>query len=445
MDATLATPPRSRRLRLGFAIFAALLLLPLAPGLRAEAAIDSTLGSIDHIAPPASVRPHQLESNTHIRAFNEQQGVEITGSVLAVDIVNPGTYTANPAGQPTIPLGTVVDSHFLLADPVGTPPASAPLTVQGSVTFVRPVLAIIYRDPKLNQSDKLGATGTAYPMGASERSGRGLELGAGAAGDVVTLSADRLTVTFKMTQHVLDQARLITEAGAPANVTTHILPTADGTDVTFGAVPSGTEVRDQAIVTGDGAIVPTGSVIFVRFDNASCSGTPAATETVALDANGEAFSSPFTTIQGGLSYLVTYSGDATYGMATAICEPLNAENIGAFGCTPGYWKVAVHRPQWLLTGYSANDRYNTVFGRNVFANNPTLLQVLNMGGGDLQALGRHSVAALLNARHPDVDYASTSTQVIALVQSVIDGGANASQVEILKNRLDAQNDRRCPL
>ncbi|MGH2821066.1 MAG: hypothetical protein ACRDJ5_10485, partial [Actinomycetota bacterium] len=79
-----------------------------------------------------------------------------------------------------------------------------------------------------------------------------------------------------------------------------------------------------------------------------------------------------------------------------------------------------------------------------FAGDPTLLEVLQQGGGGLNALGRHSVAALLNATHPDVDFAFTSSEVIALFQNAFDSGS-ATVIERTKNRLDRANEGGCPL
>jgi len=47
---------------------------------------------------------------------------------------------------------------------------------------------------------------------------------------------------------------------------------------------------------------------------------------------------------------------------------------------------------------------------------PTLLEALNARGGDMNALLRHSVAALLNAAHPDIDYPYSVVQVLDLTQ-----------------------------
>jgi hypothetical protein len=84
-----------------------------------------------------------------------------------------------------------------------------------------------------------------------------------------------------------------------------------------------------------------------------------------------------------------------------------------------------------------------VFGVNAFPG-MTLLQVLELNGGGLQALGRHAVAALLAAASPDVDYDLTTSQVISLFNAAYASGS-ASTIESLKNRLDLLNNQGCPL
>lgn len=119
-----------------------------------------------------------------------------------------------------------------------------------------------------------------------------------------------------------------------------------------------------------------------------------------------------------------------------------AETLGARGCTPGYWKQPQHFDSWTV--YTQTDTYNSVFGVNAFTPSFTLLQALEQGGGGINALGRHSVAALLNAVSPDVDYPITSTDVIALTQAAINSG-DPSQIEQAKNQLASFNELGCPI
>jgi hypothetical protein len=72
----------------------------------------------------------------------------------------------------------------------------------------------------------------------------------------------------------------------------------------------------------------------------------------------------------------------------------------------------------------------------------SLLNVLKGGGGDLDALGRQTVAALLNSAHPELssDYPYTTAQVISMFNAVFPGG----DYEALKDLFEAANTG-CPL
>ncbi|MDI6858842.1 MAG: hypothetical protein QME71_11080, partial [Dehalococcoidia bacterium] len=112
------------------------------------------------------------------------------------------------------------------------------------------------------------------------------------------------------------------------------------------------------------------------------------------------------------------------------------------GCTPGFWKN--HLDAWAATGYAPGDSFEAVFGVDAFAGSPTLLEVVTLGGGGLNALARHAVAALLNAAHPDVDpdpAYDTPAEVIAAFQSAYASGDYATT----KNALAMSNESGCPL
>lgn len=109
-------------------------------------------------------------------------------------------------------------------------------------------------------------------------------------------------------------------------------------------------------------------------------------------------------------------------------------STGGEGLTPGYWKQSQHFSDWV--GYTQTQSYNTVFGVNN-PDNPTLLGALQAGGGGYIALGRHSVAALLNASNPNISYAYTTAQIIAMVQNAYATG----DFETAKNLLAAENEK----
>lgn len=111
---------------------------------------------------------------------------------------------------------------------------------------------------------------------------------------------------------------------------------------------------------------------------------------------------------------------------------------GGEGCTPGYWKQPQHFDSWTSTGYSPNQLFSSVF-ENAFPG-MTLVQVLEQGGGGLYALGRHTVAALLNGASPAVEFELSAAQVISQFNGVFPGG----DYEGLKNDFAYLNERYCP-
>ena len=88
--------------------------------------------------------------------------------------------------------------------------------------------------------------------------------------------------------------------------------------------------------------------------------------------------------------------------------------------------------------YSTDDLYNVVFGVPYYE---TLLEALETGGGGEKALGRHAVAALLNAANPGVSYYYTKDEVMAMVQNAYGTG----DFEGIKDLFEAQNEQGCPL
>jgi hypothetical protein len=120
------------------------------------------------------------------------------------------------------------------------------------------------------------------------------------------------------------------------------------------------------------------------------------------------------------------------------------------GCTPGYWKNDKHFDSWV--GFTPDDLFSDVFGititvrlnkkdGNPVTTDPTLLQALKALGGQINALARHSVAALLNASSPDVDFPLTTDEVIAEFQDGYDSG----ELQDTKDLFEEVNESFCPL
>ncbi len=104
-----------------------------------------------------------------------------------------------------------------------------------------------------------------------------------------------------------------------------------------------------------------------------------------------------------------------------------SEVVNTFIVAPrgvGFW--ANHTNLWV--GFDPDDSFAATFGLEDIINpnsswaSMTLLEALNTNGGGNKALARQATAALLNAAHPNVDYAATTEQIIALPAFAYDYG-----------------------
>jgi hypothetical protein len=118
---------------------------------------------------------------------------------------------------------------------------------------------------------------------------------------------------------------------------------------------------------------------------------------------------------------------------------------GGEGCTPGFWKNNADKKgasQWT-DPYDPTDLVSSVFSAAPAGiGDKTLLAGLQQGGGDLDALTRHAIAAVLSAAHPDVDYPLTVDEIVDMVNDAYTG---LTDVEDLKNVLDTFNNLDCSI
>jgi hypothetical protein len=111
---------------------------------------------------------------------------------------------------------------------------------------------------------------------------------------------------------------------------------------------------------------------------------------------------------------------------------------GQEGCTPGFWK---NHPEAFPASYTAGTTLGSVFtGLPAEYASLTFAQALALGGGDLNALLRHAVAALLNAASAGVDYPLTAAEVIAQTNAAIASG----DYETTKDLFDQYNNLTAP-
>jgi len=123
-----------------------------------------------------------------------------------------------------------------------------------------------------------------------------------------------------------------------------------------------------------------------------------------------------------------------------VCFTHEWGNGGGEGCTPGYWKQSQHFDSWVTPPYYPNSTYfDELFG---VGPNVTLLEALGTGGGGAKALGRHAVAALLNAAaNSGVSYYYSTADVIQMVQDAYATG----DFEGIKDLFEYENELGCPL
>jgi hypothetical protein len=99
-------------------------------------------------------------------------------------------------------------------------------------------------------------------------------------------------------------------------------------------------------------------------------------------------------------------------------------DLGNQGCSVNFWKSSAGQSKWAASGYSQSQKISTVLLvpssmtlSSKHLGDYTLLEGLNFAGGTntsgvAQKLIRSTIAGLLNATHPTVDYASPISVII---------------------------------
>jgi hypothetical protein len=112
------------------------------------------------------------------------------------------------------------------------------------------------------------------------------------------------------------------------------------------------------------------------------------------------------------------------------------------GCSPGYWKN--HLNAWPTSLQST--KFGTIFtaAAGTTIGNMTLIEVLNLNGGGINALGRIAVSAYLNALGiGSAHYGLTTVQV----QNLVNGAITSGSYSAVQNQLESLQDvfpRTCP-
>jgi hypothetical protein len=205
----------------------AFLLLAATP---VQATIIGTTGGVDVISPPALLQAGTIESDNVVRVFAEQQGVLLESIIAAgqagvlIGATQPGTYSElTDLDNGLIGKDEVVSSYRLFFDKVGGSlnPGEPDVQVSGSITFDEPIAGVAVTEGGvgsiLGWQALLGLPGTTYFTGAGGFGG--LELGASVndGPDQFTISADRKTLTFSLTNRFpyMDNMTIITAVPEP--------------------------------------------------------------------------------------------------------------------------------------------------------------------------------------------------------------------------------------
>jgi hypothetical protein len=176
--------------------------------------INSTLGEVVPAPPDTPEALAAMENDDHILVIPERRDFAPSTPIDA-DITEPGIYEGPLLIAPLelSPLdGVKVRSYLLRYNPVGKVKPSASKRFEGSVTFDRPVLAIIASSRKLNRTDNLLSKAPLPKLNPQDAGLRGVERGQPPfPSDRVTLSQDRRTITVVFyAGESIDEIRAIT-------------------------------------------------------------------------------------------------------------------------------------------------------------------------------------------------------------------------------------------
>ncbi|MDH3730405.1 MAG: choice-of-anchor E domain-containing protein [Acidimicrobiia bacterium] len=257
----------------------------------------------------------------------------------------------------------------------------------------------------------------------------GMSSGSGAGNLLLnfqTNAAAKLMVTYRFSAPSIDIEKATNGEDADAPTGPEI-PVGDAVAWTYVVTNTGDVTLSDIVVTDDqGVAVSCPQTTLAPLESMTCTGSG----TAALGQYANIGSVVGTPVDDGGQPLGPPVDDEDPS------HYLGVQPAGGEGCTPGYWKQPQHFGNWV--GYSPDDSYADVFG---VPYNKTLLEALQTGGGGVRALGRHSVAALLNTANDDVSFAFTASGVIALVQDAWATGDFAGA----KSHLAAENEQGCDL
>jgi hypothetical protein len=141
-------------------------------------------------------------------------------------------------------------------------------------------------------------------------------------------------------------------------------------------------------------------------------------------------------VNGGTAGPYTPGSTITLAAGDTVQCTFNNTKVVTQWCSHGYWKQSQHFGSWV--GYSPSQLFSSVF-ENAFPGK-TLLQVLQQGGGGLNALGRDTVGELLNTA-AGLSTGWTTAGIIAAFNAAFPGTNSA--YDTLHNQFVSPEN--CPL
>lgn len=372
------------------------------------------------------------------------------------------TYTGTNAGVDTINAAITVDGSRQTATASKTWEAGGftiSLTKTPSITDVctDARTLVTYSYTVTNTSTSFNASGTVTDPDAVFVDDTFGPLAPGASETLTATATVNATTTNTGTANATfdDPAATTATASSSATVTAHAC------SINIEKATNG-----QDADTPPGPTVPVGSPVNWTYVVTNTGGLTL-TNVKVTDDQGVAVACPATTLAPAQSMTCTASASATAGqyanVGTATGTPPNAPDVtdgdpshyfgqepatGAEGCTMGFWKN--HLGAWTPTGFGPDQTVESVFDvpDQFGLDDDTLLEALRYKGGPgplgaARILLRAAAAAILNAAHPDVNYALSQADIIADVNAALAG--SRAQMLALATDLDKANNAGCPL
>ena len=389
-----------------------------------------------------------------------------TGPGINVIKLANGQDANSPAAAVFVPAGSTVTWTYLVTATTSTPLSGVFLT---DVTLPGLVLTFVGGDTNNNNVLELGETWTytassAAPVGLFGNVALASGAALGCTSGNCTVYDDDLAYVFG----VVPKIAIVKAVNALDPLNPTAIERADGVtpELLVGA-----NVTFTYLVTNTGNIRLAVNKLTGVVDDGGTPGTTADDffgSYVSGDTNNDGFLDlgevwlfkSATMIVKSTSYTnvakVTGFEPKTVQTVTAQDTAAYLGRAGAEGLTPGFWKnnadnknaIAWPRnPDGTLVWYPGQ-AVSSMFSALITVGSPyadlSLEDALGLGGGGIEALLRHGIAAVLGATSPFVAYPWTAAETIAAVNAAILAG-DSNGIQNLKDKLEGFNKREADL